>query len=117
MPTGLSPNLCAKGYFGEDARPLRAIGEPEARFYRDLAERTGVRTLRSVYADVDPSTHHGVVITEDVVAQGAVFLDPGSDYPPDKVAESLEQFAVLHAATWSDARLRKHPVRWPHHCR
>ena len=78
-----------------------SIGEPEARFYRDLAGRTGVRTFRSVYADVDPSTRHGVVITEDVVAQGAVFLEPGSDYPPDKVAESLEQFAVLHAATWS----------------
>ncbi len=101
MPPGLSPHLCAKGYFGEDARPFRPIGEPEAHFYRDLAESTGVRTLRSVYADIDPTTRHGVVITEDVVAQGAVFLEPGSDYSPDNVAESLEQLAVLHAATWS----------------
>jgi len=34
-----------------------------------------VRTLKSVWAEVDPETQHGVVITEDVVEAGAVFRD------------------------------------------
>jgi thiamine kinase-like enzyme len=102
VPEGLSPDLCVKGYFGDVGRASRQAGEAEVCFYRDLAERTGVRTLTAVYADIDPSTHHGVVITEDVVAEGASFLDPRSDYTPDQAAESLEQFATLHAATWGD---------------
>jgi hypothetical protein len=101
-PDGLSPHLCAKGYFNEVGRAFRSVGEPEACFYRDIAASTGLRTLRSVYADVDPATRHGVVITEDVVAQGATFLDALSDYTPDQAAESLEQLAELHAATWGD---------------
>ena len=64
-----------------------------------------MRTLRSVYADVDPTTRHGVVITEDVVAQGATFLDSHSPYTPDQAADSLAQLANLHVATWGDARV------------
>ena len=69
VPDGLSPNLCAKGYFAESQRALAWLGEPEARFYATIAEETGVRTLRSVYADVHPTTRHGVIITEDVVVE------------------------------------------------
>jgi len=105
VPEGLSPNLCAKGYFTDVGRAFRAAGEPEAYFYRDLAASTGMRTLRSVYADVDAETRHGVVITEDVVAQGATFLDARSDYSPEQAAESLEELAKLHAVTWCDRDL------------
>jgi hypothetical protein len=100
VPDGLSPDLCGKGYFTEDGRAYRYVGEPEACFYRDVAGATGVRTLRSVYADVDPATRNGVVITEDVVVQGATFLDALSRYTPDQTADSLEQLATLHATTW-----------------
>ena len=79
----------------------RQIGAPEAYFYRHLAVHTRVRTLRSVYADIDPATHHGVVITEDVVAQGATFLDVNSPYTADQTAQSLSELAKLHAATWA----------------
>jgi Phosphotransferase enzyme family len=102
-PPGLSSDLCVKGYFtdwSETAALSRTAGEPEAWFYRELAEVSGVRTLRCVYADVDPVTHHGVVITEDVAAAGATFLDALSDYTPDQTAASLEQYAVLHGHTW-----------------
>ena len=104
LPEGLSPDLCVKGYFTDAGRPSRQAGEPEACFYRDLGPATGVRTLRCVYADVDPETHHGVVITEDVVAQGATFLDARSEYGPDQVASSLEELAKLHGRTWGDPR-------------
>jgi hypothetical protein len=105
MPDGLSAQLCVKGYFGEIGAPSRAAGHAEVYFYRDLAASTGVRTLRCVYAHVDPVTGHGVVITDDVVAQGGTFLDARSAYSPDQVAESLEQLATLHAGTWCSPAL------------
>jgi hypothetical protein len=102
VPDGLSPALCVKGYFNEIGRAARYVGAPEAGFYRDLAAATGVRTLRSVYADIDPATRHGVVITEDVVSQGGTFLDGNSPYTPDQTAQTLAEFARLHAATWAE---------------
>lgn len=101
LPEGLSPHLCVKGYFNEEGRQVRQVGEREACFYRDLAGVVPVRTLRGVYADFDPATRHGVVITEDIVAEGGRFLDAGNVFTPDQVAESLDQFASLHAGTWA----------------
>jgi hypothetical protein len=110
VPDGLSPALCVKGYFNEIGRAARYIGAPEACFYRDLAAATGVRTLRSVYADIDSATRHGVVITEDVVSQGGKFLDGNSPYTPDQTAKTLTEFARLHATTWADPRYTD--VQW-----
>jgi hypothetical protein len=104
VPDGLSPALCVKGYFSDFGKAARQIGACEAYFYRNIAAHTEVRTLRSVYADIDPATQHGVVITEDVVAQGATFLDGNSPYTPDLTAQSLSEFARLHAATWGEPR-------------
>jgi hypothetical protein len=101
---GLSLALCVKGYFNEIGRTARYIGAPEAGFYRDLAATTGVRTLRALYADIDPATRHGVIITEDVVAHGGTFLDGNSPYTPDQTAQTLAEFARLHATTWADPR-------------
>ena len=79
---------------------------PEAIFYRDVVAGTGVRTLPGVYADADPTTRYCVVVTEDVVARGATFLDTLSEYGPDDTAQSLEQFATLHSSTWMSPALR-----------
>jgi hypothetical protein len=97
-----------KGYFADcsdTAAASRTAGVPEALFYGRLAGGSGVRTLDSFYADVDPETQHGVVITGDVAAQGATFLDALSPYTADQVAESLEQYAVLHGRTWGGVGL------------
>jgi hypothetical protein len=107
---GVPQRLCIKGYFGEAGRQIKFVGEPEASFYRDLAPSTGVRTLNAVYADVDPKTRHGVVITEDVISAGGEFLDGSHSYTVDQVANSLEEFARLHAQTWDDVRL--HELSW-----
>jgi hypothetical protein len=112
-PPGLAPTLCAKGYFAEHGHLYATAGEPEAFFYRDLAEATGVHTLRSVYADVHPDTHHGVVITEDVIEAGGTFLDALSPYSPDQVAASLEELARLHAHRWGDRSLAEAPGLTP----
>ena len=103
VPPGLPAELCVKGYFSDwsdAAGASRSAGIPEALFYRHLAGTSGVRTLECFYADVDRATQHGVVITGDVVAHGATFLDALSPYAPDQVAESLEQYAVLHGRSW-----------------
>jgi hypothetical protein len=119
---GASHALCVKGYFNEIGRTAPYIGAPEAGFYRDLAATTGVRTLRAVYADIDPAPRHGVVITEDVVAQGATFLDGNSPYKPEQTADTLAEFARLHAATgaryaeadWLAPRLGRVLEVWGH---
>lgn len=105
VPEGLSPNLWGKGYFTEAGRAFRHAGIPEVCFYRDVAADSGVRTLRSVYAEVDPAARSGVLITEDVVSRGAVFLDARSDYGPEQAAESLAQLARLHASTWCSPKV------------
>lgn len=105
IPDGLPPALCAKGYFSEAGRGSSAAGVPEACFYRDLAHPIGVRTLNSVWADVDPVTDHGVVITEDAVAAGAVFCDALDDCTVERVADQLGQFAMLHAYGWEQPEI------------
>jgi hypothetical protein len=103
VPAGVPVDLCVKGYFtdySDTAAASRTAGVPEAMFYRHLAGTSGVRTLECVWAQVDPVTQHGVVITGDVAAQGATFLDALSRYTADQVAESLEQYAILHGRTW-----------------
>ena len=104
LPDGLASELCAKGYFTDKGRPVSFLGVREVHFYRDLADLTGVRTLRTVYADADSHTRHNVLITEDVIASGGVFLDALSPYTPDQTAESLTQYAKLHGATWGKSR-------------
>ncbi|QZH58306.1 aminoglycoside phosphotransferase family protein [Mycolicibacterium farcinogenes] len=103
-PTDLPTRLCIKGYFSDVGRAIAHVGEPEATFYRDLAEPSGIRTLRSVYADVDPQTRHGVVITEDMVAAGGEFLDPADVFTTEQVSEALAELAKLHAFTWMSPR-------------
>jgi hypothetical protein len=109
VPDGLAPTLCAKGYFSEEGRKVAFLGESEARFYKEVADPSGVRTLRCVYADVHPETRHGVIITEDAVAAGFTFLDALSETSVDRTAASLEQLAKLHAANWDNPRLAHEP--------
>ncbi len=102
LPDGLPADLCAKGYFTDTGNSAyRTAGEAEAYFYRDLSATIGARTLGSVYADVDPGTRHGVVITEDLTSAGATFADPLRPHTPSEVAVTLEQYAVLHGRTWN----------------
>jgi hypothetical protein len=105
LPEGLPPALCAKGYFSEAGKGSAAAGVPEACFYRDLAHPIGVRTLNSVWADVDVATNHGVVITQDAVEAGAVFCDALDDCSVERVADQLGQFARLHAYAWEQPEI------------
>lgn len=100
LADGSQRNLWIKGYFSELVSRFRVAGIPEAMFYRKLSRWVGIRTLQPVYAEVDPDSLANVVVTEDVANRGATFLDALSPYTVDQAAESLEQLARLHAATW-----------------
>jgi hypothetical protein len=100
LADGSTRELWIKGYFSTIGRRLRQAGVSEAMFYRELAGWVGVRTLQPAYAEVDPVTHANVVVTQDVLGEGATFLDSRSVYTADQVVSSLEQLAVLHSSTW-----------------
>jgi hypothetical protein len=100
LANGACRELWIKGYFNEFGRNYRHAGWPEAMFYRQVAPTTDIRTLHAVYAGVDTDTFDNAIVTEDVLGQGAVLLDSLSPYTPDQAAQSLEQLAILHAATW-----------------
>jgi hypothetical protein len=103
--------LCAKGYFRDTGNwPYRSAGEAEAYFYRDLVDAIGVRTLPVAYADVDPETKHGVVITADIAAEGSTFVDPLQPRSPSEVAGSLEHYAEVHGRTWGSEAVSR--VDW-----
>lgn len=100
-PADAPPALCAKGYF----HPQRRRGSrAEADFYRDFASDLPVRTPPCVHAAVDEDTGHALVLMHDLVAAGARFLDPLVGYGADQAAETLDQLAALHAATWDGKR-------------
>ncbi len=109
LADGQTRRYYVKGYFDEAGRFARSAGIPEAMFYREMADATGMRLLRCAFADVDETNEANVVITEDVGPDGAVFLDSLHDYSVDRAAESLEQLALLHAATWMDSTYRDAP--------
>ena len=105
IPSGLPPALCAKGYFGPVGKGSAHAGIPEASFYRDLSHPIGVRTLNSVWADLDAESGHGVVITEDAVEAGAVFCDALDHCSVERTADLLGQLAVLHAYSWEQPEI------------
>jgi hypothetical protein len=105
IPDGLPSALCAKGYFSEAGRDSSNASVPEVSFYRDIAHPTGVRTLNSVWADIDPVTSHGVVITEDAVESGAVFCSALDDCTVERTADLLGQLARLHAHAWEQPEI------------
>ncbi len=104
-PPGAPASVFLKGFFGEYGEARAWIGEPEARFFSELAPMLDLRMPRAVYAGVDPANHHGIVILHDLVAEGAEFLTALSPYSTDQVAATLGELAKLHAQSWDTAKL------------
>jgi Phosphotransferase enzyme family len=109
LTDGSVRRLWIKGYFNELGQYARTAGVPEANFYASLAADTGMRGLRCVYAAADAETLANVVVTHDVLSEGATFLDSLHDYSVEQTADSLGQLATLHAGTWMRDSLRDEP--------
>jgi hypothetical protein len=87
---------CAKAYLDGVA-----VSSPsEARFYRDLAPRLSMRLARVPYVAVEPDTDTPIIVMEDVVANGGLFMNPNRTFPVAVTRESLSQLARLHGSTW-----------------
>jgi aminoglycoside phosphotransferase (APT) family kinase protein len=91
----LPDDLCVKAYFTEPARA--SLGQIEARFYRELAPLLDLRVPRCVHAGIDSDTGHGLVLMNDLVAEGARFLTALSPYSVDDAARTVEQLARMHS--------------------
>jgi hypothetical protein len=95
-PRGLTVRFyCAKAYL--DGTGTIAS---EARFYRDLAPRLGVRRPRIPYVAIDPDTAAAIIVMEDIVASGGLFMNPHRTFPVAVARDSVSQLALLHASTW-----------------
>ncbi|NUU26349.1 MAG: phosphotransferase [Streptomycetaceae bacterium] len=91
--------LCVKAYLSPEMRG-RPAPRAEADFYRTLAGKLPVRTPPCVHADIDEETGHPLVLMHDLVAAGARFGDPLVGFSAEQAAATLDQLAMLHAATW-----------------
>ena len=96
--------LCVKGYFNPEYAQFAVTGQHEVRFYERLADLVPIRTPKARYTGIDPETKHGLVLMDDVVAQGAVFFDQLAWYDVATAKLSLDELAGLHAAFWNDPR-------------
>jgi aminoglycoside phosphotransferase (APT) family kinase protein len=105
--------FCVKAYFNPAMRARVAAGEPEARFYLEIAPTLPVRVPPCVYAAIDPHSGHALVLMEDLVAQGATFLTALSPYSVEQAKGTLDKLAKLHAAHWGDPGLATHDFLAP----
>jgi aminoglycoside phosphotransferase (APT) family kinase protein len=95
-------NYCIKGSF-DNGRVVDLT--VEARFYRELAPRLGIRVPRCYYAGIDEEGGRSLIIMNDLTAEGATFLNSQTPYSEQMTSASLGQLATLHAGTWGAGRL------------
>jgi Phosphotransferase enzyme family len=100
-PDGLDVRFyCAKAFL-DGAGTISA----EARFYRDLAPRLTVRRPRVPYVAIDPDTNAAIIVMEDIVASGGLFMNPHRTFPVGLAWDTVSQLARLHGSTWGLASL------------
>ncbi|MBO0732641.1 MAG: phosphotransferase, partial [Acidimicrobiaceae bacterium] len=100
--TRVTRQYCVKGSFGEGS--IANLGV-EGRFLRDLAPSIGLRTPRCIYTGIDETSGRSLFIMDDLVADGATFLNSQSTYTPELSMAALDQLALLHARTWGESKL------------
>ncbi|KAK2689087.1 hypothetical protein QWA68_011702 [Fusarium oxysporum] len=96
-------NVCVKGGFNSDNREplpfLYAIYRLEAEFYYYLAPRLKIPLPPVSYAGTDTANRQGIVLMNDLKAQGYTFGSPLETWPVERARMSVEQLATLHAST------------------
>jgi hypothetical protein len=102
----LPATLCVKGCFDER---LQAMGASdayriEARFFGDIAEKLPIALPRAFFSAIAPNGNQGIVVMEDLRADGGRFGDPCIAFTPDQVAAALEMQARWHAVSGDVAK-------------
>jgi Phosphotransferase enzyme family len=97
-PQGLAVRFyCAKAFL--DGLGMGSTS-PEARFYRDLAPRLTIRRPRVPYVAIDDETDAAIIVMEDIVAGGGLFMNPHRTFPLSTAQETVTELAKLHGSTW-----------------
>jgi hypothetical protein len=107
---GIPAAVCLKSNWSEGF-DSGDICELEARFYFHIANQLSVPAPKAYYADWDADgSGQGLVVMEDLVADGGRFGHSTDHLGVDGVARALQTLAGLHGAWWDDPKLREH--RW-----
>jgi hypothetical protein len=107
-PASLIAKLPTADPGGRGVAQMLGFYEKEARFYRDLAHRVGVRTARGYYADADPANVRYVILMEDLSA--FTLGDQVAGATAEECEALVAELAALHARWWECADL--HALEW-----
>lgn len=104
---GLPAVLWAKAGWEDHSALMERVGSyaREARFYRDIAPQLTVRAPRCWFAAWNEQGQ-GIILMEDLTANGGVLWDCRTPASPDSVADMLDNLARVHAPYWESAALR-----------
>lgn len=105
---GPPERLCVKGCFDPALLDLGMADayQAEVAFYDTVAPGVAFPVARCWYAGGDREQKQGIVILDDLAAEGCTFGEPTESFTPDQVAVGLEILAGLHAATAGADRTR-----------
>jgi hypothetical protein len=99
----LATRLCVKGGFDPSFIKMMPwivmIYQRECDFYNHVAPKLDNMKLPKFWWAGHNSTQ-GIVILDDLAAQGCGFGNPAESWPVSRVLVGVEQLAALHAQTW-----------------
>ncbi|KAK4149765.1 hypothetical protein C8A00DRAFT_37642 [Chaetomidium leptoderma] len=102
--TSLPTHVCVKGGFNPELvklhPSLNAVYRREAEFFYHIAPIVSMRLPRVWYCGSDTVTGQGIVVFDDLKANGHTFGDSLEAWPVERVRTGVEELAMLHAKTW-----------------
>lgn len=110
--------LCIKGGFDPIIKArypwIVNIHFREADFFNRVAPKLAHISLPQSHWAGHDGVNQGIVIMDDLNAQGCRFGDPAKSWPVSQVLAGVEQLAALHAGTWN-AREEDYPWLTAHY--
>jgi hypothetical protein len=94
-------HFCLKGFLNGDkvTKEAGATCILEGDFYVKIAPRLNLRVPEAVAVITDHDIGQSVLITRDLIVAGGQFCSALEPFTVDQMAESLEEFAKLHAGS------------------
>lgn len=96
----IGDTIIVKGGFEEHSPRMAAMYANEVRFYADIQPFVPMPSPACHFAGIDPGSHQGLVIMEDLLRPGVEFCDALRPQGFDQIARRMEAMGAYHAATW-----------------